>query len=179
MEYNCRNSRNDKPKSIFLGDLTMRIHSPGKDEIVHYSSVQSVHILKGSDGFYAIELKTIDKNIYTLSNRYFHPSGEIEDKSASYSLFVRVLHMHLREKSKAQFKCVKNIHVPEWQKLLLVVVLFAICYLLDYLGYKLFHPAVHGIALSGIALLLVTISEKNRSFENFMRGDIPPDFLPG
>jgi hypothetical protein len=138
-----------------------------------------VQIKKGRKNFYTIELRTIDKNFYVISNTYFHSNGEVEDKSASYAMFVRVLHFHLRQKSKAQFKCVRNFRVPDWQKLLLVVVLFGISYVLDYMGYKLFHPAVHGIALSGIALVIVALSERNRGIENSMRGDIPTDFLPG
>jgi hypothetical protein len=179
MEYACRNSKNEGALNIKLGDLNMQVRSPGKDEIIHYASIQWVHVNKRSDGFFSIDLRTIDKSSYTFSNRYFHTSGDVEDKSASYAMFVRVLHMHLRQKSKAKITCLKNVYIPEWQKLLLVVILFGISYLLDFLGFKLFHPAIHGVALSGIALLIVMISEKNRMIEAYPKGEIPHEFLPG
>lgn len=157
----------------------MQVHTPGKDETIHYSSIQWVHVNKRSDGFYSIDLRTIDKSSYTISNRYFDPTGDIEDKSASYAMFVRVLHMHLRQKSEAKIMCMKNAYIPDWQKLLLVGILFGISYLLDFLGFKLFHPAIHGVALSGIALLLVAVSEKNRMVEDYLLGEIPHEFLPG
>ena len=62
---------------------------------------------------------------------------------------------------------------------MLVALMFGLSFYIDYMGFKLFHPIVHGVALSGIALIGIFIMERNRSFENNLRGEIPAEFLPG
>jgi hypothetical protein len=178
MEYLCKNSKNEEAIQIYLKDLSMEIKSPGKYWVVFYSSIDTVSLTKRSGDFYSLQITTSDKRVFNVSNRYIESSGHSEDKSVAYSMFVRVLHMHLKTKSRAQINCRKVFHIPEWQKILVVLLLFAISYLLDFIGARLFHPAIHGVALSAIALLIITLSEKNRAIENFSSKDIPREFLP-
>lgn len=178
MEYSCKNSKNEDPIQIYLRDLSMEVKSLGRDLIIFYSSIDSISLIKRAGGIYAIHFTTIEKKSFTISNKFVHTGGYVEDKSAGYSMFVRVLHMHLKEKSKAQLSCRRVFHIPDWQKLLVVGLLFGISYLLDFMGVRLFHPAIHSTALSAIALLLIIVSEKNKAYENFACKDIPKEFLP-
>ena len=178
MEYLCKNAKNANPLSITLGDISMRLVSPGKDEVVYYSAVRSAQINKNLDGYYSITLKTLDKATYVISNRYCYTTGKVNDKSPSYGLFVRLLHRHLREKSKAEFCCVKNFRIPDWQKTVIMLLLFGSSFLLDSLGFSLFHPVFHGLALSIIGLVVMMLAERNRSVEWQTRGEIPVEFLP-
>jgi hypothetical protein len=178
MEYLCKNSKREKSISFTLNDLAMQVRSPSKNEVVHYSGVKSVWINKES-GVYSVTLTTMEGNQYVVSNRFVHDDGRIEDKSNAYALFVRVLHMHLREKSKAKFTCVKKYHLPDWQKFLWVPLAFGIAFLLDRLGFTLFHWALQGVSLAAIGLLLIILSEKNRAVEKNTFGEIPVEFLPG
>ena len=178
MEYTSKNSKNEEPIQIYLRDLSMQVKSLGRDLIVFYSSVETVNLIKRPGGVFSLRFTTIENKSFTISNKYVHPSGHIEDKSPAYSMFVRVLHMHLKEKSKARLSCRKVFHIPDWQKLAIILLLFGISYLLDYMGVKLFHPAIHGAALSAIALLIITVSEKNKAFENSSCKEIPREFLP-
>jgi hypothetical protein len=178
MEYLCKNSKKERSISFMLSDLAMQVRSHSKDEVVHYSGVKSVWINKES-GIYSVTITTIEGSQYVISNRFVHDDGRVEDKSNAYALFVRVLHMHLREKSKAKFTCVKKYHLPDWQKFLWVPLAFGIAFLLDRLGFTLFHWALQGVALAAIGLLLIIISEKNRAVEKSTLGEIPVEFLPG
>jgi hypothetical protein len=178
MEYICKNSRKEKPVSYQLSDLMMRVKRASREDIVHYSVVKSVWISKGL-GVYSVVITTLDDHQYTIGNRFIHDNGSVDDKSNAYALFVRVLHMHLREKSKANFTCVKKFQFPDWQKFLWVPVAFGIAYGFDYLGFSLFHWALQGIALTAIGLLLILVSEKNQAIEKSTSGDIPIEFLPG
>ena len=178
MEYQCKNSKSDDPIHFYLRDISMQIKTLGRDVIVFYSSIERVNLTKRAGGWFTLRFTTIDNKSFTITNKYIHPTGHAEDKSPAYSMFVRVLHMHLKEKSKAQITCRKEFHVPDWQKLLIVVLLFGISYLLDFMGVRLFHPAIHGAALSAIALLVITLSEKNKAVENSSVREIPRDFLP-
>jgi hypothetical protein len=178
MEYLCKNSKKEKLTSFMLSDLAMQVRGPSKDEVVHYSGVKSVWINKEL-GVFSVTVTTMEGNQYVISNRFVHDDGRVENKSNAYALFVRVLHMHLREKSKAKFTCVKRYHLPDWQKFLWVPMAFGIAFLLDRLGFVLFHWALQGVALAAIGLLLIIISEKNRAVEKSTLGEIPVEFLPG
>lgn len=160
-----------------LSDLAIQVRGHNKDEVVHYSGVKSVWINKAL-GIYSVTITTVDGNQYVISNRFIHDDGRVEDKSTAYAMFVRVLHRHLREKSKAKFMCIKKYHLPDWQKFAWVPLAFAIAFLFDRLGYTLFHWALQGVALAAIGLLIIVISEKNRAVEKSTSGDIPIDFLP-
>lgn len=155
----------------------MQIVGPGKDEVVHYSDVTSVWINKEA-GAFSVIIKTVEGSQYVVSNLFVENDGRTEDKSNAYALFVRVLHMHLREKSKAKFTCVKRYHLPDWQKYLWVPVAFGFAFLLDQFGFTLFHWAIQGAALAAIGLLLMVLSEKNSAIEKPASRDIPLEFLP-
>ena len=135
-------------------------------------------MIKKVGGVYSLRLTTSDRKTFTISNQYVQNTGHIEDKSAAYAMFVRVLHMHLKEKSRARFNCKKVFYVRDRNKVLLVFLLFGISYLIDFMGIKLFHPIIHGLALSGIALLLIAVSEKNKGIENSSGKEIPREYLP-
>lgn len=178
MEYQCKNSKGDEPVQFYLRDISMQIKSLGRDLIVFYSSIEDVSLTKRAGDLYTLRFTTIDNKSFTITNKYIHSSGLVEDKSFAYAMFVRVLHMHLKEKSKARITYRKVFRIPDWQKLSIVVLLFGISYVLDFMGVKLFHPAIHGVALSAIALLIITLSEKNKAIENFTSQEIPREFLP-
>jgi hypothetical protein len=178
MEYQCKNSKGEDPTYYYLRDISMQVKTLGRDLIVFYSSIEKVNLTKRAGGLYSLRFTTIDNKSFTITNKYVHPTGHIEDKSAGYAMFVRVLHMHLKERSKAQITCRKVFHIPDWQKLVIVTLLFGISYLLDFMGVRLFHPAIHGAALSAIALLVITLSEKNKGVENPSVREIPREFLP-
>jgi hypothetical protein len=177
MEYASKSSKKEKPAIFLLEDLGMRVQKQGRDETIHYSNIDSILIYKGLSLF-SIVIITKDRHQYTVSNRFVHDDGRVEDKSNAYALFVRVLHMHLREKSRAHLTCVKTYHLPDWQKYLWVPVAFALAFGFDRLGFSLFHWALQGIALAAIGLLIILVSEKNRSIEKTPEGEIPMEFLP-
>lgn len=178
MEYLCKNTKNEDPQEIYLRDQSMLIKSLTRELIIAYSSIERVNLIKEDKGVYQLQFTTVDKKTFTISNRYIHASGHAEDKSPAYSMFVRILYMHLRAKSKARLTCRTTFHIPDWQKTLIVLLSFGISYLLDFTGTKLFHPAIHGVALSAIALLAIALSEKNKAIENSSSREIPREFLP-
>jgi hypothetical protein len=178
MEYQSKNSKGEEPIQIYLRDISMQVKTLGRDLIIFYSSIERVSLTRRTGSLFSLRFTTIDNKSFTITNKYVHSTGYIEDKSPAYTMFVRVLHMHLKEKSKAQFTCRKIFHIPDWQKLAIVVLLFGISYLFDFMGVKLFHPAIHGAALSAIAILVITVSEKNKGIENPSIRGIPRDYLP-
>src|SRR6185436_15847520 len=95
MEYQCKNSKKEEPIKVYLRDLSMLVKGNGKDIIIFYSSIERVYLTRRASGAYSLQFSTVDKRNFTISNRYIHDSGHVEDKSAPYSMFVRVLHMHL------------------------------------------------------------------------------------
>ena len=178
MEYLCKNSKGEDPIHIHLWENSIQVKSPGRDLIFFYSNIEKVNLTKKTGGLYSLRFTTIDNRSLTVTNKYIQSTGHIEDKSPAYTMFARVLHMHLKEKSKAKISCRKVFYIPDWQKLAIVLLLFGISYLLDLMGLKFFHPAIHGVALSAIALLIIILSEKNKVTKNSTSQEIPSEFLP-
>ena len=44
-----------------------------------------------------------------ITNTYHTSSKDVEDRSRAYATFVRVLHFHLKDKSKAKFSAVNVV----------------------------------------------------------------------
>lgn len=177
MEYRCKNAKNESPVAVQLGNFSMTLSCEGQSEEIRYSEIVSVEVVKLSGVYYSVSVKTLDEKSLTVTNRYHHADGKVEDKSTSYGLFVRVLHMLLRDKSKASFKCVKCHRVSVQQKIMLAAALFAVPFFPASFGVPWIHLAWMGLLLAGATLVIIAISERSRMVKNYPPKEIPFEFL--
>jgi hypothetical protein len=178
MEYHCKNAKNESPVAVQLGIFSLTLTCEGQSEEIRYSEIVSVEVVKLSGSCYLLNIKTQSGDSLTITNRYHHADGTIEDKSASYCLFVRVLHMHMRDKSKASFKCVKCHRLLVPQKIMIAAALFAVPFFAAFFGVTWLHLTWTGLLLAGATLVTIAISEKSRTVKNYPPKEIPLEFLP-
>ena len=111
MEYRCKNAKNESPVAVQLGNFSMTLSCEGQTEEIRYAEIVSVEVVKLSGVYYSLSVKTLDEKSLTVTNRYHHADGKVEDKSTSYGLFVRVLHMHLNTANATGYRFSKKSYL--------------------------------------------------------------------
>jgi hypothetical protein len=177
VEYSYQNSASDKLQTAFLSEQSLIIRSA--DEIaIPYSMIIEVKLVKESDKHFKIQLKTDSGNTFTISNRYYAPNKTAEDQSRVYATFVRVLHFHLKDKSKAIFTSDNNTG-KTWVHVVAAVVLsFLISFTAEFLGFRLVNPLVQGVVLAAMLGIVILAMNLTRLPRHYAPADIPLEFLP-
>lgn len=103
MEYNYKNSVSAPASTVVLGELSLVIKKGEHERVVPYHRITSVR-LDCAQGLYQVFLSIDDQPELMISNRFYFSNGTFEDRSRTYATFVRVLHFHLKEKSKSKFQ---------------------------------------------------------------------------
>ncbi|MEJ0029348.1 MAG: hypothetical protein WDO15_02775 [Bacteroidota bacterium] len=102
MEYTYRASLNDMPTTIFLAEYNLTVKKGKQEMVIPYAMVNDV-VLDKNKKLFKTELHIDTHSKLTITNTYHASSKDVEDRSRAYSTFVRVLHFHLKDKSKARF----------------------------------------------------------------------------
>ena len=79
-----------------------------RERVVPYASVLTVWLKRTGRKFFTV-IKATGHPEKQIGNRYYISSTEGEDLSRQYVTFVRVLHFHLRAKSRAYYVCGNNL----------------------------------------------------------------------
>lgn len=109
VEYTFRPSLNDMPTTICLAEYNLTIKKGKQESVIPYAVINEVLLNKsGSKSFRARLLPDGGKPI-VITNTYQTSSKDVEDRSRAYSTFIRVLHFHLKDKSKANFAVMSSV----------------------------------------------------------------------
>jgi hypothetical protein len=102
MEYTYRASLNEMPTTICLTAYSLTVKR-GKHEVtIPYAAIDDV-VLKNSGKLFTTRLVPEEGKPILITNTYHTSAREVEDRSRAYATFIRVLHFHLKDKSKANF----------------------------------------------------------------------------
>jgi hypothetical protein len=102
MDYSYRRSAQENEKVFTLRSYDVVIFSEGKEVVIPYAEIIEVRLLR-KRMIYEIVLNTLDFGGISISNLSYDSKGQKVLQSRAYHTFVRMLHMHLSEKSKAYF----------------------------------------------------------------------------
>lgn len=173
MEYQSKSSKKGNPLTIKLTESALVLNVKGIDESFPYSMIEKIEISKQSGNNCAITIITNNSRSYTIFNRNESADGLVHDNSTGYSMFVRVLHHHLRTKSKVKFTCKRYFHISLWQKILVAVLLLGVSY---FFGNPASHLLLFALSLSILPLMLIL--EKIPFVNEYKPDEIPLDFFP-
>lgn len=177
MEYTFKNSFSERSATVKLDEYTISYQSDGKDLIIPYVNILSVRLKKRGLKYVTIIQSTNQPELY-ISNQYIFSNKQSEDKSRQYSTFVRVLHFHLREKSKACYVCGKELRNILFSAFASVIVAFGLSFIVDSLKLNPFNIIATALVFSLLSVFLI-ISMNWRHFPNpYNPEDIPLQFLP-
>jgi hypothetical protein len=178
MEYTFRNSFAEEPCSIHLNDTSISFQLDGKENLIPYNRILEVQLIRQSRNVYKTVIKAHDRPEIIITNKFYTQEKVYEDRSRVYSTFIRVLHFHLKDKSKANFFTGKHFSTIWFWMACSVCLSFVISYIAHYLGLGLANPIVQGVVLAvliGIFIVAINVSHRARHYQPT---DIPLEFLP-
>jgi hypothetical protein len=178
MEYTYRNSAGEAPTTVLLSEHGITVKQ-GKDEYsVPYIGINQVNLDKVGDKAYRAIVLVEGHRSLVITNRYHIDQSTVEDRSRAYSTFIRVLHYHLKDKSKASYASGSDTSRLWVQVVIAAALAFVVSFTADFMGVSLFNPIVQGVLLAvamGVVLLARYVTHWPRKYEPT---EIPLRFLP-
>jgi hypothetical protein len=176
VEYSFRNSPNGEVLSILLEEYDFILQKGIEKESIAYANILSVRITR-SGKVYKIHICPDGHRPIVISSLSFE-NGKTVDQFREYALLVRVLHHHLRDKSKAVFSCGGNSE-KLWQWIgLSAAFSFVISVIADYWGISLVNPYLQALILTALCGIVVIALNARNLPRNYTPTDIPLQFLP-
>jgi hypothetical protein len=178
VEYTFKNAPRDLTHTILLNDYNMTVKVAGVETVVPYANIVSVRLCKSSPQIFKMVIRYNDQQLLVVSNRFVQNSGETEFRSRMYSTFVRVLHFHLKDKSKAVYKTGGSRQQLRRWAITLVMLSFVFCFVADYMGFNFFNPYLEATLLSAVLLLVLALAYIRQLPKDYSATNIPFTLLP-
>jgi hypothetical protein len=178
VEYTFKNSLSEKAVTIILNPTEMILQSPEREETIGYEQVNSVKLSRLSDSSFRIRIGVDAHPPIVVTNRYFLPSGEFEDRSRQYGTFVRVLHFHLKSKSAPVYTSGKSFRLLLIWSLMSAFIAFFVSFISEYLGLSLIDPFIQAFILTAFIVAMIFLLNKGKLPKEYSPEDIPLQFLP-
>jgi hypothetical protein len=178
VEYTFKNSLSEKAFTIILNQESIIMQSAGKEESIPYEHVTSVKLCRTSDSGFRIKMTFHNHDPIVISNRYYLPSGESEDRSRQYGPFVRILHFHLKSKSAPVYSSGNSFRLLVIWGVLSAFFSFLISFISEYLGLSLIDPFLQALFMTAILLLAIFVKNRSKLPKEYSPEDIPLQFLP-
>lgn len=176
MEYSFSTDLETPPYVLTLTDTSLVIVQGKRKRELPYQDIQYVYIEKKKE---ACKIHIEGKGVLSLTipNHSLTEDGSLQDKSNAYTLFVRVLHNHLRSKSKAEFFINNGYKQTNLFALSILVLACLIVSTLHYLDWSFDFFTLTLIIIGTITPILVLVW-LSRFPKPYKPADIPLDFLP-
>lgn len=176
MEYQFQNGPEEKLLKATLHEFEISIEVAQATKRIPYTSVTEVRLGRRREAYFA-EIISLDYGTLYLSSKTFKGENWV-DQSRSYYTFMRVLHLHLSNKSKASFYSGTNLG-QQAVKLLVLLVSTALLFLgeayFDWIPFSTL--AVTSIFfVAGLSIIIIpSISHWPKSYAPT---EIPMELLP-
>lgn len=178
MEYTFRNSAGEAPTTLLLSDHGITVKQGKEEYSVPYIGIHQVNLDKVKDKVYRTVVAVEGRRPLVITNRYQVDQRTVEDRSRAYSTFIRVLHYHLKDKSKALYASGSDASRLWTQVIVAAAIAFVVSFTAEFMGFSLLNPFFQGAILAaamGLAVLARFISHWPRKYEPT---EIPLRFLP-
>lgn len=166
------------PTTIYLNEYNLTIRQGKQETVVPYAGINEVVLSKQRAKVFRTEILPEGGRPIVITNTYYTSEKTIEDRSRAYSTFVRVLHFHLKDKSKANFSSGTGAG-SIWIWLCFSTALgFLVALTAGYLGVKFISPPADGVILAIVFGAIVVAMRLGRFPKAYTPNDIPLEFLP-
>lgn len=178
MEYTFKNSLADKVCTIKLDQEGLVMHSAGVEDPIPYTLVRSVQLSRMNDQTFMMTIRISGRAPLIVTNKYFYPSGEFEDRSRQYGAFVRIFHYHLKTKATAVFTSGKSARLLLVWVVLAAFVSFLVSFISEYLAISVMNPFGQSVFLTGLIVLVILVLNRGKFPRQYSPEEIPLQFLP-
>jgi hypothetical protein len=166
------------PVTIYLNEYNLVLKQGKQETVIPYAGINQVVLNKLSAKIFRTRLHPEGGHPIVITNTYYTSAKTVEHRSRAYSTFVRVLHFHLKDKSKANFHS-GNGMASLWIWLSFAIAIgFLAALSIGYMGFTLVSPAVDGTILATILAAIVVATRLGRIPKAYTPNDIPLEFLP-
>jgi hypothetical protein len=156
MEYTFRNSPGEMPSTIQLSEHGITVKQGNDQYSVPYIGINQVNLDKvGNKVFRAVVLIEGHRPL-VITNKYHADQVTVEDRSRAYSTFIRVLHYHLKDKSRALYASGSDASRLWGQICAAATVAFLVSFTAEFAGFSLLEPVFQGSILAaalGVAIM--------------------------
>jgi hypothetical protein len=178
MEYSFRNSAGELPTTILLSDQFLTIKQGNDEFTVPYLGVIQVNLDKTGPKLYRAVLHLEGQRPIVITNKYHAGPLTVEDRSRAYSTFVRVLHYHLKDKSRASYASGSDASKLWTQVIVAAALAFILSFTGELLGFRFLNPFVQGAILSIVMGLVILAWRAGHWPKTYKPTEIPMRFLP-
>jgi len=178
VEYTYRASLAEMPTTICLAEYNLTVKKGKQETVIPYAGINEVVLNKRTGKLFRIQLLTEGGRPIVITNTYCTTSKDVEDRSRAYSTFVRVLHFHLKDKSKANFSSGNSTRSIWTQVVVTAAIGLLVSITLGYLGFGLISPVADGVVFSVAFGAIVVALRLGRFPKTYTPTDIPLEFLP-
>jgi hypothetical protein len=166
------------PTTIYLNEYNLTIRQGKQETVIPYAGINEVVLNKPRAKVFRTRINPEGGRPVVITNTYYTSEKTIEDRSRAYSTFVRVLHFHLKDKSKANFMS-GNGAQSIWIWLCFATALgFLTALTAGYLGVVFINSLVDGAILAIAFGAIVVAMRLGRFPKAYTPNDIPLEFLP-
>lgn len=163
--------------TVVLDDYRLILRKGSSEEIFPYASIVAVRISRSGEG-YATYIYPDDRKPVAIHSKSYSEEGTVIDQSGGYSLLVRVLHHHLKEKSQAVFRTGTHPGTIWWVAGIAAMLSFVASICLHYYGFRILNPYLQTLLLSLMAGVIILVSSIRKLPRNYHPANIPIRFLP-
>ncbi len=177
LEYTFKNTSRDEAQTIVLNDYNLTVRSGSEETVLPYAHITSVRLCKVSQDIFRMIISFNDKTLI-VTNQFVADNGGTENRSRLYATFVRVLHFHLKDKSKALYKsgCSRE---KLWRSSIAAATgSFVLCFVADFLGFSLINPYIDAAILSAMFISLLLFMQIGSLPKDYSATNIPLELLP-
>jgi hypothetical protein len=178
VEYTFKNSQSEKVHTVILKPYHLVVQSAGNEEVIPYASITAVRLAKVNSNHFRTTLSSDDHTSVTITNKYYLPDGQVEDRSRQYTSFIRVLHYHLKDKGSPVYTSGFSLNLLTAWLLISAFTAFFISFISEYLGVSIINPFAQGLILTLIIAITVVVAYRGRLPKTYSPGEIPFQFLP-
>jgi len=178
VEYTYQKSAFDKPCTVSLSEYNLTFQTSQEENAIPYSMIVEVKLIRESNKKFKTVLVLNNGRTYTIFNHSFIPDNKREDRSRAYSTFIRVLHFHLKDKSRAVFISGNPARRTWNQMAFSVMTSFLISFTAEFFGLSLVNPVIQAIVLIVMIGIVILAMNMGRWPKQYHPTDIPLEFLP-
>ena len=171
MEYTFKNNLGD-PITVIVSEYSLSCLVDGKELMIPYANIHSIRLSRSGKNFFTTITPSGQAEIQIVSNSFY---GEEKDGS-QYTSFVRILHVHLREKSLAYYVCGNKIQNILFAACASVLVAFGFSHSIS--KFSFYQSDVLSITLTFLAIGVIAIVNRNQFPNAYKPENIPSQFLP-
>lgn len=166
------------PTTIYLNEYNLTVKQGKQETVIPYAGINEVVLNKPGAKLFKTQIHPEGGRPIVITNTYYTTGKSAEDRSRAYSTFVRVLHFHLKDKSKASFMSGKGIgSIWIWLSFATATG-FLVALTAGYLGFVFVTSLVDGAILAIALGIAVVVLQLGRFPKSYTPSNIPLEFLP-